>query len=116
MRFDDDRIADEVQRPFLCGSFPTQTGDAVLKFDHLVHDVLPTSLTDAWIAHQQVGPGDLEVDDRLLMGLVAGVEKAFGDRALLGLERFLPPRVVVLAPEDLAAPEHAVFRFHDSWW
>ena len=108
------KAAETVQALVLGDNQPAHLGDAVLELHQFVHDILPASLADLRIADEQVSAGDLEVDDRLLMRLVAGVEEAFGDRAVLGLEGFLAPGVVVLAPEDLPPAEHAVFRFHDS--
>ena len=113
-RLQEGEAAEVVQALVLRGDQPAHLGDAVLELHQFVHDILPASLADLRIADEEVGAGDLEVDDRLLMRLVAGVEEAFGDRAVLGLERFLAPGVVVLAPEDLPPAEHAVFRFHDS--
>ena len=103
--------AEVVQALVLGGDQPAHLGDAVLELDQFVHDILPASLADSRIADEEVRAGNLEVDYRLLMCLVACVKQAFGDRAVLGLERFLAPGVVVLAPEDLPRRNMRCFGF-----
>jgi hypothetical protein len=60
------------------------------------HEVLPGAFDDEGITGHQIGASDLQIDGRLLMGLVSGVEYPARSFLVARAEAFLPAGGVVL--------------------
>jgi hypothetical protein len=75
LRFNDQSIANQVQRLLLCGPAPAILCGAGFGLDDGVEGVLPRSIGDTGITAGQVRFGDLEIELRLPDGFVAGVEQ-----------------------------------------
>jgi hypothetical protein len=78
--------------PFRHGPRPTRFRVvSSFSFASAVHDVLPCSGQKRWLGGAQAGPGDLQVDHRLEVGLISGVDEPL--RVLLApcVQAFLLP-------------------------
>jgi len=86
---------------------------APFALDDFVQGVLPGALADQRVAGAQVGPGDLQVDGRLLIGFVAGTQQALCDRFLARAQRLLLFRDSVLDEvQTVTAAKQSVAKFH----
>src|SRR6266540_6633370 len=81
----------------------TFTRASLLGLDQLVHDDFPSPRHDVWIAGGQVRPGDLQIDRRLTICFVLGVQKAQGFDAVGGAQTFLLACDIVVEVETTAA-------------
>ena len=79
---------------------------------HLLHDGLPRALEIGGVAAGQVGAGQMQIEGRLALGLVQGVEQVARFGLVLGAETGLLAGGAVLAIIDLATAEQGEFKFH----
>ncbi|HEV2437675.1 MAG TPA: hypothetical protein VG077_16905 [Verrucomicrobiae bacterium] len=112
-RFDQMLVPDQIKRFVRHSALGTGSVAAGFRFDELGHDVAPSALDETRIGRRQIGLGNLEVDGRLLMRLIASVEKPLSLPLVTGLKTFLPAGFVVLDEKDSSASlEQAIFVFH----
>jgi hypothetical protein len=89
---------------------PAVLSGAGLEFHDSLHDLLPRPRDHLGIGAHQVSAGDLEVQERLPVGLVARVEQRRGLLLVAGLQTLLFARGVVLDEVDSGrTPEQPVF-------
>ncbi len=91
-------LSDEVEGGILDRRFPAVAAFPFLGPDVGLHGGLPGALGDLGITGSKVGPGDVPVDERGLVGFVLGVEKAGGRIRVGGREGFAFPGLAVDCP------------------
>jgi hypothetical protein len=96
------QISDSVKGLVLDIHKPAPLGFVVLQFHDFIHHELPDAGCDLRVANQQIGAGDLKIDDRLLVRFVPGVKQPLGGRTVFCPQGLLFSNLVVLAPKDRA--------------
>src|SRR5216117_2280667 len=100
--FDDGKAANRIESLVVYSTQPALLRGALLELAHFVHNESPFPRGDMWISGRQIGPGDLQIDSRLLARLVLGVEQPQCGVPVLGPQAFLLSRDVILAPENVS--------------
>jgi hypothetical protein len=75
---------------------------AVLGLDDFLHDALPGACGHERVAGHQIGPGDLEIERRLLVGLVPRMKKSNGLSLVPRFQAFLFLVLAIFQKEDSA--------------
>lgn len=89
LRFHQWNVADQVERLVLDGRFPAEQGRSVFGLDDGFHRRLPGAFDGQRIAGHQIRAGDLQVDGRLPVRLIFGVENPLCGGLVPCLETFL---------------------------
>ena len=110
--FENRQVADEVKRLVLHRPLATDQRRPGLGSGHLVHWRLPGALGNFRVGRGQVGPGDMQIEDGLPVGLVFGMQKGEGLGFVLRAETGLLAGGRVLAVVNSRSPEHDEFLFH----
>jgi hypothetical protein len=74
-RFQNRQFPDGVKRPVLHRAPPAFLCRPLFELGRFVHDELPLTRGDLWIARHQISPGNLQIDGWLPAGLVLGVNE-----------------------------------------
>jgi len=107
------QLTHPIQRLVLDGDQPAALRFLALELYDFIHHPLPGAFRDFGIPDHQVGAGDLQIDHRLPVGFIAGLEQPPGFEPVFGAEAFLFSGFVVLKPVNGSPSEHAVCRSHN---
>ena len=80
---------------------------------HFIHHGLPVSLSHFWIVCGEVGASQTEIEGRLPMRFVHGIQEAFGFASLACAKRSLLARIVFLPVKNAVTPAvQSIFELH----
>jgi hypothetical protein len=108
-------VAEAIKVFVLDGNFPAPMGLAGLLFENVFHDPLPSAGAEFGVNPVQIDAGQREVEMRLALGLIVGLEKPLGFLPVARFEAGLLAGGFVLevvnAPRTLDQSELLLHRF-----
>src|SRR5690349_9914056 len=86
LRFDDDLVADEIERLLLRCAEPSLFGWSLFGGDKRIQCIVPGARCNTGIAARQISLGELKIKVRVAQRLVLGQDDLFGCLAILRLK------------------------------
>jgi hypothetical protein len=104
-RFDQGQLPKTVEALVMNGTFPPLAVGSALERHKTLHDLLPRPGDQLGVAGRQVGPCNLDIDGRLALRFVPGLEEPHGLGFVAGAEALLLPSLLVFEIPDAAGAE-----------